>query len=591
MMKGLIDRFIAAHRDVDGENISLRRTQIKTRLRAYPEMLLAQPLVGLLLLGLLWDDIQHELALLWYGVLLAFIATDAVNFLLWRGKVNEPAELRRWFKAFSLMSAVSGVIWGVGAWVLFTPDSLTEQTLLIMVLNGVVAGAVTLNPTFLPSMYLFVLGLSLPLMVRVAMMADMVHAFIATMLLIYLIFILRAGNSLSATFQLALNRGWEREILLDALLKQKDQAEEANRAKSRFLAAASHDLRQPLQALTLFLDVLDGSVHEPGQVRLVRQINKSVASLGQMFTQLLDLSKLDAGIIKPEPRSFRLLGLMDGIQNDFGIVAEQKGLRLDVKVDDVSVYSDPSLLDRIVRNLVSNAIRYTDQGSVSVVACQQADGRVRLAVADTGVGIPAAEIDHIFDEYYQINNQHRDRNQGLGLGLAIVKRITLLLGVELSVDSREGGGTTFGLLLPGGERESRPADRHAQPHGADGGRGALIALIEDDADVLEATQHILRGWGFEVIGGQSADELLLGLTRAERNPALVISDYRLPNDENGLKAIERVQRHCGDPIPALVMTGDTGARELRDMSDSGVRVLHKPVQPEALKDTLYALLG
>lgn len=492
-MTGLIDRFLAAHRDVDGENISLRRTQIKTRLRAYPEMLLAQPLVGLLLLGLLWEDIQHEMAFLWYGALLVFIATDTVNFLLWRGKVNEPAELLRWFKAFSLMSALSGVIWGVGAWVLFTPDSLTEQTLLIMVLNGVVAGAVTLNPTFLPSMYLFVLGLSLPLMVRVAMMADMVHAFIATMLLIYLIFILRAGNSLNATFQLALHRGWERELLLDALLKQKNQAEEANRAKSRFLAAASHDLRQPLQALTLFLDVLDNAVHEPAQVRLVGQINKSVASLRQMFTQLLDISRLDAGIIKPEMQSFSLLGLMDGIQNDFGILAEQKGLQLEVRMDEVPVCSDPVLLDRVIRNLVSNAIRYTDTGSVSVTGDQDADGKVRLAVKDTGVGIPAAEVDHIFDEYYQINNQHRDRNQGLGLGLAIVKRVSSLLGAELSVDSQVGRGTTFTLLLPGGEQQGGIVESSEKSGRASSLQGSLIALIEDDADVLEATQRILQG--------------------------------------------------------------------------------------------------
>lgn len=580
---------LSSHFAVTESNLPLRREQVTTRLGSYPEQLSAQPVVALVLAALLWRSVPAGQLVPWLGIVLGCWLLDLFVFLRFRRSIDTVADVRRWLFLATLMSLLTGLTWGAAAWLLFMPGQFWEQTLLIMVLNGMAAGGIAMLSTFVPSLLLFTWCIGLALIARIASTPGEAYPMIALMLVAYFAFITRAGFSLNSTVQLAIRRGWERNQLVEALSLEKRHAEEANQAKSRFLATASHDLRQPLQALVLFLDVLDSSLDTPQQTQLMGQINKSVSSLNEMFTQLLDLSRLDSGTVRPELVSFRLAELAGLIYNDFCILAKEKGLTLTVEVpDQLTVLSDSHLLERVLRNLVSNAIRYTRRGSVTLSA-HEMDGKVLIQVSDTGIGIPAGELDHIFDEHYQINNRHRDVNLGLGLGLSIVQRTARVLGSTIQVVSTPGTGSTFSLLLPCGNSNLVASNASDTAHpDLPPLQPCLVGLIEDNLGILIATENILRQWGVGVVSGIHSDELLTMLREENRLPDIIVSDYRLPH-ETGLEAIRRVREFCGKPLPALIITGDTGSQELQELSLSGIPVLHKPVRPEALHRSLQAL--
>ncbi len=365
-------------------------------------------------------------------------------------------------------------------------------------------------------------------------------------------------------------------------------AEQANVAKSRFFAAASHDLRQPLHSLGLFASALRETVG-PGEGRdLVRRIGDSIGALDRLFDELLDVSRLDAGTVEVRPRNYELQQLFDRLAEEYFAEAEAKALRLRFHPTRLAVYADPLLLARVLANLVSNAIRYTRHGGVLVGARRRGD-RVLLQVWDTGIGIAPDQRELIFDEFYQVGNPGRDRRRGLGLGLAIVRRLTTLMGQPLTLRSETGRGTCFCLALPlaqGPVETVTPDDAGAPPRDFVG-RRALV--VDDDTDICEATVRLLTRWGFEARaahGDQAASALLVG----GFVPEVILADLRLGEAMDGIDVVEALRRQCGRPVPALLISGDTGARELARVKESGLLLLTKPVAPARLRSALHALL-
>src|SRR5215472_10031136 len=367
------------------------------------------------------------------------------------------------------------------------------------------------------------------------------------------------------------------------------QLETANKYKSHFLASASHDLRQPLHALNLFVGQLRDESNPAERSRLVSRIDEAVGSMNELFEALLDMTKLDAGILKPNPTAIPVEHLLALIETTFADAARKKGLRLRVVASEAWVSSDPILLERIMLNLVSNAVRYTECGGV-VVGCRHRGPELRIDICDTGAGIPADERQRIFGEFYQLSRRAPDRSGGFGLGLAIVDRLGRLLGHRVELESSPGRGSRFSVSVPLAA-QPRGAEMPAPlPAIADPARGKRVIVIDDDALVLEAMRGILQSWGCRVQTAASGDAALAGLAKDGGSPDLIISDSRLADGESGVETIERLRAAVGAPIPAFVITGDTAPERLREARAGGFLLLHKPVSPMALRTTLNRLL-
>ena len=376
----------------------------------------------------------------------------------------------------------------------------------------------------------------------------------------------------------------------DELGRLYQQLEAANLAKSRFLAAASHDLRQPLHALNLFVAQLRTETDQAERSRVTAQIDAAVTAMNDLFNALLDISKLDAGVLAPEVTDFPLAHLLQRIERTFAPAAREKGLRLRMVPSDAWVSSDFILLERVLLNLVSNAIRYTDRGGVTV-GCRRRGRRLRIEVWDSGIGIPEDQRENIFGEFYQLAGSERERRGGLGLGLAIVDRLCRLLDHRLELTSTLGRGSRFAISLPWVAAPREPVEYSiASKALSDPASGKLIVVIDDDALVLDAMRGLLRGWGCRVIAAETDSEVLTSLAGDERRPDLIIADYRLGDGNTGIETIHRLRSALRAPIPAFLITGDIAPERLCEASANGLHLLHKPVGPMALRAMLNQLL-
>ena len=372
----------------------------------------------------------------------------------------------------------------------------------------------------------------------------------------------------------------------EALAAAKAEAEDANRAKSKFLAAASHDLRQPVQSLTLLLDMIQAQIAtKPKTAKSVDMAKSAVDSLNNLLTGILDISKLDAGAVSPEFASVDAGELVERLAREYQSRAAALGLTLRCVANGLRVRSDAALLERIVRNLIENALRYTEKGGV-LVGVRRRGERVRLDVIDTGIGIPADMQSQIFEEFRQLNNPARDASRGLGLGLAIVSRLAKLLGTNVQVASRLGRGTRFSVLLPiTGEA---PADIDAVP--AADKHGGRILVIEDNPVLLEIYHMMLKSWGYEPLCVTSGENAIDLAARERGRFDAILADHRLGSGLSGSAAANEIARREARSIPTLIVTGDTAKDRIGEIAASGFSMLHKPVSGEDLRRTLAALL-
>jgi PAS domain S-box-containing protein len=372
----------------------------------------------------------------------------------------------------------------------------------------------------------------------------------------------------------------------------RQSADRANQAKSRFLATASHDLRQPLQTLALLNGILRRVVHEPSALEALAQQEQAIGAMTRLLGALLDISKLESGAIKPELTDFRVGTLCEGLRREFASIATAKGLELQVSSCEESVHSDPSLLEQIMKNLLSNAIKYTPPGGRVLVRGRRENGSLRLDVVDTGIGIATDQIAYIYDEFYQVGVPTNSSREGYGLGLSIVQRLVKLLKLRLEVSSEVGTGSVFSLLLPVGQQERptpRPQAAAGSARDAPEGRPRVL-LVEDDAGVRDATRMLLAVEGYRVTAVSSRSEALRS-AREEGIPDLLITDYHLGEGELGTQVIAAVRESAEADVKAVLVTGDTSAL-IKEMSgDPNLRIASKPINAEELLSILASLLS
>jgi PAS domain S-box-containing protein len=384
----------------------------------------------------------------------------------------------------------------------------------------------------------------------------------------------------------------ERKIVEQALRDARQEAEHANLAKSRFLATASHDLRQPLQTLGLLNGALRRTVQDTDCLDMLQQQEQALDAMTRLLNALLDISKLESGAIKIQPVDFAVADLLEELRRDFAGVAASKGLRLGVDATTLRAHSDPALIGQVLRNLLSNAVKYTRAGAVEL-RCAAREDRTRFEVRDSGVGIPQSQLALIFEEFYQIGVSPNSSRDGYGLGLSIVQRIARLLNFQVEVTSEPGKGSVFAFELPAAAQPdasavAAAAARGAEPAPRSGSQRVL--LVEDEAGVRNAMRMLFKIEGYQVAAAATAEEAI-GLLTAEERFDLVITDYHLDGEHTGTEVIEAARQALGDSMRAILVTGDTSSAVRRIAANANLRITSKPINSRELLGLVRELLN
>ncbi|MBC7974565.1 MAG: hybrid sensor histidine kinase/response regulator [Myxococcales bacterium] len=490
----------------------------------------------------------------------------------------------------------SGALWGAAAWLFFPYGSGLHQLALVLVTYTFCVACVPILAPQFRLFLVFVLLVFVPAIVRVALLGSSLSWELASVMTVAMGMTILLGRTYRDSFDkvtalklrteaLAVQLGAEKAVA-DAA---RHEAEVANRAKTQFFTAASHDLRQPLHAMGLFAEALRARTHEPEVAQLVNSINESVDALEGLFSELLDITRIDSGGVDVHPDNFELAEIFRKIRLHFEPAAFEKGLSLRIRGGRHVAFADPLLVERIVRNLVSNAIRYTSDGSV-LVSCRSRDGRLLVQVWDTGPGIGEEDRVRVFEEFYQVQGAPAvavAQKKGLGLGLAIVKRLGALMGAPVSLSSVTGRGTVFTLELPTGQG-ARAAKRTFAGKGPiditlD---GRLIVIVEDEPAVREGLEVLLAGWGARIVSFASVVDARAwsdAQDPTQTRPSLIIADYRLGHGETGVGAILGLRARFGAALPAIVVTGSSMTGHDKEALEHDFHLLIKPVLPNKLR--------
>lgn len=542
-------------------------------------------LSALLIVAMAWATAPLALSLGWLAAVVT-VLTVRYHVQRWlRDARHLPVRRRMAYAA--MLSAAGGITHGSS--ILFWPylgglERAFQSTYVLALSSGAVSAVVGYMPVFLAYMLPLLVPLTIHWMAALASPGDSWHR--GSALVILLLF------SIYGSFLVVLARDTYRRYVESFDSRQQlrlalQQAEAANRAKTRFLASASHDLRQPMHTLTLFGAALTMAPLDARARQIANQMNLALQALGSQLDALLDIGKLDAGVVPVQARAFALRPFLAQLVAEFEPVAQRKGLRLLLACPaDACVSADTLLFERVLRNLVDNAIKYTAQGEVRLLVRPQAGG-LQLVVSDTGLGIPADEQQRVFEEFYQVGNPERNRSQGLGLGLAIVRRLADLMQLQLVLRSAPGQGTQVSLLLPEAAWPVLPPAAPA-PDLATPLAGRRLLVVDDEEQVRRGMQAVLGGLGCQVIAVADADEACAAATGLR--PDAVLADLRLRGAADGIAAVARLRAmHPG--LPALLISGDTAPERLREASAAGLRLLHKPVPLELLVQALRDELG
>ncbi len=563
-----------------------RADLVETLYRQWHRTTLSMALGATLLCVVLWRDVDAASMALWIGAIVVNQACRRVLVRRYRRARPDIAAAARWGRRWSIGSAIAGALWGI-AGVAFFPSAPAQQALLIVCLFGVALAGLNLTAVYKASFYGFVLPTLIPLIVRVALEGGSVHLFTALVMVVVLAFVLAFGHHLNDVLTASLAIRYENVDLIGELTARTREAEAANRAKSQFLAAASHDLRQPLHALGLFAAALTTRARDPDVQPLVDSLNASVEALEALFAQLLDLSRLDAGAMTPERCAVPLAPLFDRLRADFGPLAASRGLALTVVRTRLAAHTDPTMLERILRNLIANALRYTEAGGV-VVGVRRRAAALRIDVVDSGVGIAEADRERVFEEFVQLGRARRGdaSSRGMGLGLAIVRRLSRLLDHRVELASVPGRGSRFSIMLPA----SAPRRVRVDPPLAACAASAVtrfdakhVVVIDDDAAVVAAMRALFTAWGALVSGAADVRGAIEALGDSEQGPDLVVADLRLAGGASGVDAIAAMRERWRADMPALVVSGDTSEAARAEAGAAGVTLLAKPVVAAMLR--------
>ncbi|MBI5901602.1 MAG: hybrid sensor histidine kinase/response regulator [Rhodocyclales bacterium] len=569
------------------ERDAVEAEQIKAFFRETNDQNLAGALVLSLLVYVVHEGIP---AWTWQPALFALYAVTLVR--AWQVKRYRSAPYSRstaqWGRSQAVTGALAGVCWGFANTAMLTHLPTESQLLILTVITVSASVNAAEGFAYVPPSRAYILASLVPPTAWLLTVGDRLHTILGAMLLIFLPITLWQAVKRNRIFIEAQQLRFRNEALAGELTVQRDVAEQAYRSKARFLAAASHDLRQPMQALAIFHELLARETQTARGAELLTSARQSAEAMATLLGALLDVSKLDANVVSVDCRAFPLQTLLDEMAREFTPIAAQKGIALRVRPCTAVVRSDPALLGQVLRNLLSNAIRYTPEGRV-LLACRRRGGMLRIGVFDTGIGIAVDQHTAIFGEFYQIGNEARDRRQGIGLGLAIVERVTRLLGHALNLRSVPGRGSCFSVTVPVAQMalplEPGTMDMESvlATAGLDGRR---VLVVEDEAAIRAGLQTLLQDWGCEVSTAGSMAEAMAVDAALHDTLDAVVCDVGLPGPGNGIDTIAALRtRHDAD-LPALLVTGDTSQAALRAAHEAGLVVLHKPIKPARLRAAL-----
>lgn len=561
------------------------------QLEAYFREANGQNITGALVWSLMVYYLQSNIPIwTWLPFLLLLYVVTILRALHIRQFFRRGNELDNdhWASVQILLVACAGVCWGVSGAVMLPYLVLTDSILLIALIGVSVSFSASEGASFSAPSVAFSLTAIVPIVVALIWDGESLHLIAGILLLILLLLSQSQGKTRNDIFMDSRRLMYRNEELVKELAKQKEVAERANEAKTRFLAAASHDMRQPLQSAGLSLHLLGLHPRSEIEQRMLAHVEESFACMQEMLDGVLDISRLEAGVEKVDQRAIALNSMWHKLEQIFSEQAAGQHLELRFRPTSLWVQSDAHHLLRILQNLICNALRYTDRGGV-LVSARARGNRIWLEIRDTGCGIPVDRIQEIFQEFVQLNNPERDRNKGLGLGLAIVDRTIKLLGYELCVHSKLGSGTLFRIIMPKVECDV-PAAPSAVQYGevAKDISGMLVLVVEDNQQIRLAMQAVLESWGCLVTLASDARSACDAMRQALRTPEVMLLDYRLP-DGNGTDLAMQLFEILDAKPPTFILTGDVTAPELTVMKNSGLRILHKPVNSSQLRAEIAAI--
>ena len=551
--------------------------------RQAPMSIIALFVVAGIMAYVLWDIASQQLMIAWL-IALAVVSAVRIVQIRWFYKRNPPKEgIKRWAVFSAVGSALVGAVWGAACLLFLDPAHPISLITITVIIMGVSAGSVVNLSSYLPSFWA-VVGPSMGALIGVLVwhgggVSNTVALLAVVASMAYIVGARNVHRLLAESLQLSFEN-----------LALRRDAEQANAAKTRFLAAASHDLRQPIHALGLLFATLADRVRDESSAPMLKQIDGAIDAVDSMLNSLLDISKLDAGVVRADIGPVSLATLLERLHAEHQPVAALTGNRLRVRGTNAVVLSDASMLQRILTNLVSNALRYTVNGRV-LVGARRRGPSIRIEVYDNGPGIPSTSLQDIFLEFHQLGNPERDRRKGLGLGLAIVKRLADLLGHRIEVRSVVGCGSRFSVSLPLAITSRGEATRPTAAVAAVGAdlHGRRVLVLDDDVSVLDAMRSLLERWGCDVVTTSTPEEAEASLVSGGL-PDMLIVDYRLRQHASGIDTIGRLHEVARTRIPALVITGDTAPDRLREAQESGYPLLHKPVKPAQLRTVMRQLM-
>jgi len=487
-----------------------------------------------------------------------------------------------------IVCTITGLVWGGFAIGLIDFDSAVSLFIACFMATAITLGGILPSSEYRPGFVALATANLIPLAGYILVWGEGTLRFIAVGILIYYAFCMYA----SARSEIDTRRGITAKTLNDltqALLEKNAAIEKASEEKTRFLAATSHDMSQPLHAQGLFIRSLKKLISDPEQMDLLDKIERSWRNQSDILRGLVDVSKLDSGIVTPSKRPVNLQPELEALADEFAAAAKARGVEFRTSLAAAQVDTDPVLLARIIRNLLSNALKYTPAGGSVDLGSQASNNKVTISIKDTGPGIPEHLRDKIFDEYYQIGNAHRDREQGLGLGLSIVRRLVQLLGIDLHLSSLPGSGTLWHLVLPINDElaqvDLKPI--HPRKYISD---APLVLVIDDEADIRESTSMLLTEWGCRVLTAATGEEAIKSLVAVNRVPHALLVDKRLPNGEDGLELIHLIREELNTDVPAILVTGDINDPSERDIGKT-IRRMTKPTDPDDLFEVLDAFVS
>lgn len=494
-------------------------------------------------------------------------------------------------RAMTFMAALAGLLWGAAAYFFLDLADPINVALMSLCLAAMVSSPVASYSAYPPVYFGFALPLlafHIPILL-IQGSAD--YLYIAISLIAFLIINCAFCFNIHRTIRSSIELQFTNDDLLGQLQTEHQAAVDANVAKSKFLAATSHDLRQPLHAMSLLMSALESGARGDDKARSETMVSlkKTQTELVRMFDTLLDISRLEAGDVQQDIEHLDIATTLSPLEPEFRQAAEQKGLAFKFDVQQAMVETDPVLLQRVIRNLLANAIKFTDRGYVHLEATKHGD-QIQLRIADSGSGIPDEELEDIFDEYYQVGNPERDRSKGLGLGLSIVKKICDVLGVEIDVQSTVESGTQVTVAVPLSQDQQLHETRIGKaPLEKPSFDGQTVAIIEDEVLIRDVSAAQMRDRGLQVLAGENVIDILEQAHQTRRRPDFILSDFRLKGTLDGLQVIERLRLEFNEVMPALIITGDTTLTIDANNLPEKCKLLRKPADTDMILAELAAL--